>query len=235
MKKTIIFFIIIIITITACGCRKNGDIPSVWLDDYNTALEDSHSLLIDSKIGDFDSFLREVNLVSETIESKKDFAVSFIYECHSESTVYPLPYITWDTLFSYEFRRVYSEGQKTDWLKAQIVRSLFYFFFLNDKYKIDDNGDVIGAIFAWVSKDLSGNEIDRYYICDFDGDGVWDYGSKHNMSIASNCTPSLDEIYREVGDGRIYLSIEGNYVVLEDLTGEESLKDIEKIINKGGV
>lgn len=96
-----------------------------------------------------------------------------------------------------------NDNEWREYIRVQLTNTILDY--LNSPNNIvSDNGDIIGVTLYWYTTDINGNKEADYYICDEDGDGTWDYGYRSALS-------------RDI-------------ITLENLTGEERLRDFQKLL-----
>lgn len=228
MKKVILLLLVVVIAICACGCARSNDnnFPTILVDTYYEKTNAASVALANSNINDIKSFARETRLVAYTVDRNTPFRVTFLYNDFENGRVYPLPYINGRAEYMNDYE--YREMLNADLTSATLGQ------LQSEELEIGDSGDILAVILDWKATDFWGN-VGYYSICDFDGDGSWDYmtRSKDDLSFMyftsniSNKSPGrvIDE-YNEAG----LSTTEGEILTLPDLTGKETFKDIEKLL-----
>ena len=234
MKKFLVIilaFILCVSCIGLCGCSKlsQNNFPGDW---HNYLVERTHEAsetLVDSGINDIASFRKQTELVAYTLDRSVPVEVTFLYQDVDKGSVYPLPSISCrlDYVNDYEFRELFEANLTLE------------FFRVLDEYGINDNGDVVGTIVHWRRTNFWGNKESYYSICDFDGDGSWDYRVKDlsgydSMFFTSetntDTTPCrvFDE-YNIVGLSTGVMASHKEMFSMSDLSGKETFRDLEKL------
>ena len=99
---------------------------------------------------------------------------------------------------------------------------------------MSDNGSLHATILSWQTRSFFG-KISSYAICDFDGDGAWDYGAKTDgekldMSFVKY-TSSKNLPQRKINEYQtIFLVCDQEITELNDLSGKETMKDFEQLL-----
>ena len=229
MKKVILMILAaVVIAVCVCGCARSNDssFPTMIEKTYYEKTNTASVALANSGINDTASFARETRLVAYTVDRNTPFRVSFLYNDFESGRVYPLPYINGRAEYMNDFE--YREMLNADLINATLVQ------LQSGELKIGDSGDILATIVDWKATDFWGN-VEYYSICDFDGDGSWDYitsstDSSSFMYFTSNISGGnpgrvIDE-YNEAG----LSTISGEILTLPDLNGKETFKDIEKLL-----
>lgn len=222
MIKKILSLTLVVVMIVGClcGCGQSpNNLPHHLWVSYMEQADKADVALRDSGIEDVESFNNETSLVAYTIERQVPFTVKFLYDDYAGGRAYNLPGIedSVDLINDREYR---------EWYKANLTLSALDIL---DEHSVGENGDIIGVIVSWK------RAPDEFYsVCDFDGNGRWDYCSKgtSGYDILDFVGGTIDGPSRKVEEQEIKLySYSGQRIFeLSDLTGEETFRDIEKLL-----
>ena len=229
MKKYLgLSLVVALVVVCLCGCAnlEDNNFPDSAYPSYVETTNKANTALANSCIQDFSAFIGETNLVAYTIERDVSFRVDFLYDNYSNGRVYNLPTIEHrvDLMNQFEYRELYKAN-----LTLTVLDTL-------DEYSLNESGDIVGVIVSWKRvRDFSDDEY--YSVCDFDGDGTWDYCLK-----GTSLCGTLQFVEKTVVDGpsrtidqqEIVMSVPFQDMVVElsDLTGKETFHDIEKLYKR---
>lgn len=220
-KFAIIMCFVIINVLFCAGCAENDNFPKANDSAYQQTLDEASLRLLNSGITDPATFSKETGLVAYTINKRVNFLVSFLYEESETGKVYTLRNVEGFAQYinDNEYRQLYN-AQLTEAVLDQI-----------EKEKLGD-GNIVGVILSWErDKGFFGEPIECA-VCDFDGDGTWDYIGE-NLYFLVSSEPHT-EIHRVVNEdttvGLSNLWHKEEIVELTELKGDEKLKDLEKLL-----
>lgn len=164
MKKLNIIVIVIVATMLT-GCTKaalQNNFPKTLEGAYLKTKNEANVALANSGIKDIAMFDREMQLVAYSAKRHMPSNVTFLY-AEDTGKVCPLQTI--------EFRTDYTNDYEyPELLKSEItLRVLDHLG--ESQY---DNGDIVGVIMNWEQSHVFGDST-FHSVCDFDGDGTWDF------------------------------------------------------------
>lgn len=222
MKKYAIIICFVIFSVLFCaGCAENDNFPKTNESAYQQTLDEASLRLLNSGITDPATFSKETRLVADTINKRVGFLVSFLYEESETGKVYALQSMEGFAQYinDNEYRQLYS-AQLTKGVLDQI-----------EEEKLGD-GNIVGVILSWERNRGFFGEPIECAVCDFDGDGTWDYIGE-NLYFLVSSEPHT-EIHRVVNEdttvGLSNLWHKEEIVELTELKGDEKLKDLEKLL-----
>ena len=219
MKKIFIVFLFIVVFVMLSGCGENN-FPKTEYDNYYRTLNDAETALVNSRITDLATFSKLTTEIAYSLEKDRDYKVEFLYEEES-GRVRTISSGQWH-------QRLMNEREYRELLRANLTIT---FLELLDYYNLK-SGRAVGAILEWKKRDLSGNVVKEYALCDLDGDGIWDYLTSDEDILMASFGETSDERYpkQEVNEyTTISFTSEGNIVELQNLSGTETVKHFEQI------
>lgn len=236
MKKFLAMVIVICVFLCGalfCGCEKlsYNNFPNSMWETYRQLTEKADTALHNSNINDVAAFERETSLLAYTVDKNVPFEVTFLYRDYARDDVTVLPAINCraSVLDEYRYREMFKAN-----LTLRILDVL-------SESKISDDGDIVGMIVHWERESFFGKKS-YYSICDFDGDGVWDYrvrdidkyDSMYYTELTSSSSDSDSPVrvfddYNIIGLSAGILRANKMMFAMTDLSGEETFKDLEKL------
>ena len=232
MKKFLILAIILVLVFSLCGCSNltDNNFPVTMSEAYHKQTSEANLKLVNSKINDVAAFNRETALIAYTLDRDVPFKVTFLYQDYSKDSVTALPVIHCNA-------RLVNEKEYREMFQAQITMEVFNIL---DKYQVSDDGDIVGVIVHWERTGFFGGKS-YYSVCDFDGDGAWDYRVRDtseydSMGFLSRTrnSPDTDNPVREFDEYNIVELSAGTFqsgkqMYDMNLSGKGTFKDIEKL------
>lgn len=219
MKKIFIVFLFIVVFVMLSGCGENN-FPKTEYDNYYRTLNDAETALVNSRITDLATFSKLTTEIAYSLEKDRDYKVEFLYEEESGRV---------RTISSGQWHQsLMNEKEYRELLRANLTIT---FLELLDYYDLK-SGRAVGTILEWKKRDLSGNVVKEYALCDLDGDGIWDYLTSDEDILMASFGETSDERYpkQEVNEyTTISFTSEGNIVELQNLSGTETVKHFEQI------
>ena len=218
MKKILVFLFVIAIVLSGCGkSLSDNNFPEMYRADLSKKTSEANVRLLNSHIDDVASFTRVLDLIAVSMNKKKPFGATFLYETPSGRVV---------SLQTIEGNLRYIGDEYRELMKADFINAILDQLQDQD-LDIGDDGNIIGTILSWEDGGT------KYSVCDFDGDGIWDYGSRSMLMFSSVASYKEDKPYREVNEfEKISLTSisDKEIIILDNLEGGETLNDFKKIL-----
>ena len=223
MKKILVLTLVFVMIVGClCGCGQSpNNFPLIMRPSYTEQVEKASVALCYSGIKDTKLFNNETNLVAYTIERQIPCTVTFLYESYADCKAYSLPAIESNVMLINDF-------EYREWYKADLTLSILDVL---NEYSIGENGDIVGVIVSWK------RTPDEFYsVCDFDGNGGWDYCTKgtSEYDTLEFVGGTVGGPSRMVEEQEIKLRSSSGQKIFElsGLTGEETFRDIEKLLKE---
>ena len=221
MKKIVIIIMVIFSVLFCASCAENDNFPKANESAYQQTLDEASLRLLSSGITEPAAFSKETGLVAYTINKRVNFLASFLYEESETGKVYTLRSMEGFAQYinDNEYRQLYS-AQLTEGVLDQIEKEGL------------GNGNIVGVILSWErDKGFFGEPIECA-VCDFDGDGTWDYiGENLYFLVSSEPHTEISRVFNEnTTVGLSNLWHKEDIVELTELKGDEKLKDLEKLL-----
>lgn len=220
MKKFICIILVIISMVVVCGCSDNN-YPTAAYDDLADTISRADMALANSNIEDKLGYRQVMHNLAYTVDRDKHYDVNIFYGDLDYNEAYDLP------VFSSVAKRMNDNEYRKE-LEANMVSSVLDRL-QSDKYMISDHGVIYSVILQWQRKDLFGNES-TYAICDFDGNGTWDYGCRGPMKFVSK---AADEFPSRRINRYTTISIysDGEIIMFDNPSSDETMVDFEKTLS----
>lgn len=226
MKRFICILLIVLMCLCLGGCGENN-YPTAAYEMLTNAVNNADTELVKSNIKDVAGFRSVMHELAYTIDKDRRFEVNFLYEDFDDNDVYEIP-----AAISGVAKRMNSDEYRRE-LEASFI-STFLETLQSDQTTVSDNGSLHATILRWQTKSFFG-KISSYALCDFDGDGAWDYGAKTDgdtldMSfIKYSSNKNLPQ--RKINEYQtVFLSCNKEVTELKDLSGSETMKDFEQLL-----
>lgn len=225
MKKVICIVLFVVTCLCLGGCNENN-FPTAAYNKLISTVNDADTALVRSDIEDVAGFRIIMHELAYTIDRDRYYEICFLYEDFDDEDVYQLDAIS-------GVARRMNDNEYRQELEANLITT-FLGTLQSDQSTVSDHGNLHAAILRWQTKSLFG-KISSYAICDFDGNGTWDYGAKSDgetlsMSFATySFNGKLPR--RKINEYHtMYLSCDEEIVELKDLSGNETMKDFEQLL-----
>ena len=202
MKKGFILCFIIVTTLMA-GCKAGNVIPELQVENYEKVLSEAYLGLANSNIEDAKMFSEQTRLVSRTLE-KGDYTVRFIFQDSERGITYELEPISFQMILA-------NDNEYVKLISAKLTIAIL-------QQVGDAHGRIIGSILNW-KKDKFWTGLTEYFVGSLNTE-EWAYGSKYPMYLNDGV------------DGIKFSSLGGNKPVKIESGGSETIKDLEKILDK---
>lgn len=225
LKKVICIVLFVLMCLCLGGCNENN-FPTAAYGELASTVNNAHMALVKSDIEDVASFRTIMHELAYTIDRDRHYEISFLYEDFDDEDVYQLDAIS-------GVARRMNENEYRKELEANLT-TIFLDTLQSDQSTVSDHGNLHSAILRWQTKSLFG-KTSSYAICDFDGDGVWDYGVKKDgyPLIISFSSGSSDESLpkQKINEYHtVSLSCDEEIVKLKGLSGNETMSDFEQLL-----
>lgn len=224
MKKFISILLIVLLCLCLSGCDENC-FPTAAYGKLIDTINNADTALAESNIEDVAGFRTIMHNLAYTIDKDRRYDIYLLYEDLENGSIYNMP-------LSGMVRRMNSNEYRKE-LEANLVIS-FLNVLQSDQSTVSDHGNIHAVILRWQSPDFFGR-ISSYVVCDFDGDGTWDYGAKDDdetltMSFASYsskeaCPKRKINQYEDA-----YLICNRDIIGLKDLSRKETMKHFEQLL-----
>ena len=167
-KRYFILVILILVGITfLTGCNTEAlsqdNFPLALEGEYLKIKNDAGVALLNSGIEDVSTFDKEMHLVAYSTKRLTPSKVTFLYADKGTGKVFPLQSIEYEEMYKndYEYPEIL-KAKMTLWVLDLIQESQ------------SDSGNIVGVIMNWEQPHFFGGST-FHSVCDFDGDGTWDY------------------------------------------------------------
>ena len=221
MKKLFtVLLVFVFVTVTGCSMLEDN-YPSDDYEEYLETTAGAKEALFCSEVLNPVEYQAQAGNIAYTLEKNGTYKATFIY-ANDEGYVYEMPRIEWTQQYM-------NEKEYPELCKAGLTVMT-----LDSVVSMDlGSGRVVASMLEWERKNLNGSVVGSYALCDFNGDGKWDYltGGEKKPWASFYGNGEEDCLKREIDEYNvIYFSSNDEIIELDDLSGTEKTSDFEKLL-----